>query len=174
MAIAPILPAHWLAFTPLDNPFVQAQLRADESYVRATSSWCDCGTPLGEARRGPSESQEAAHEARRIDELRKRGWGAEKIERWLDQQTRTRRRDARVRKARDSAESVALDTWRLGLDALARKAGRVGLLLHSYHGGPASERIQIVRREEMPIAALTIEQLREIEEDVLYLFCASR
>ncbi len=174
VAIEPILIEHRLAFSPLGNQFVQAQLRPDESYVRATSSFCDCATPIGSGPRGPSESQEAAHDARRVEELRKKGWGAAKIERWLDQQARTRRRDVRVRRVRDADEATTLDRWRLGIEALSLQAKRVGLLLHWYQGGLDSERIRIARREEVPIAALTVERLRGIDEDVLYLFFAAR
>ena len=170
-ALDPILREHGLAFTPLANELVQAQLPADDVYVRATKSWCDCGTPLGAARRGRRAGDpDGAHAARARQELAKKGWSATKIERWLAQQERTRARDARVRKDLDAASAVYLETWRDGLAALARTAGHVGLLLHWYHGAPETERIGLVRREHIPVRALDVALLGRIEEDVLYLF----
>src|SRR5262245_6972763 len=119
--LTPILREHGLAFAPLDNDFVQGQLRDGEIYARATNAYCDCGTPLGAARRAP-ERGDGSHEVRRIEELRKKGWGAAKIERWLEQQKSTRRRDARVKKERGVAVAMELGAWSTGLDALARSA----------------------------------------------------
>lgn len=170
-ALAPILREHGLAFTPLANAFVQAQLPADDVYVRATKSWCDCGTPLGSARRGRrADDAGGAHAERARQELGKKGWSATKIERWLAQQERTRARDARVRKDLDAASAVYLETWRDGLTALARAAGRVGLVLHWYHGALETERIGLLRHQQVPVRALDVALLGRIEEDVLYVF----
>ncbi|MBI5160233.1 MAG: hypothetical protein HY996_02265 [Micrococcales bacterium] len=169
--LAPILREHGLAFSALDNPFVQAQLAPGDAYSRATKAWCDCGTPLGSARRGRGAvAQDGAHVARMKEALRKKGWGSAKIERWLVQQARTRERDERVRKDHDAANAAYLETWRDALAALARTAGPVGLLLHWYHGGLETERIEIARREPVALRSLDVAALAGIEEDMLYVF----
>jgi hypothetical protein len=166
--LAHLLAAGGFAFAPLDNAHVRAQLRADEEYCRVTSSWCDCGTPLGSEGRKGGPIDPGAHEERQRAELRAKGWGEAKVERWIEQRRKTSARDERVRRGRNAAVRAELETWRDALTDLARAAGQVGLLLHWYRGALETERIVIARRHHIPVAALAIDRLAGIEEDVLY------
>jgi len=166
--LAPVLAAHGLAFEPLDNAHVQAQLQAEEEYCRATKSWCDCGTALGNAGPRGATVEPGAHEARQRAELAAKGWSAAKVKRWIEQRRKTEARDERVRRDLGRRVQPELEEWRDALGDIARAAGRVGLLLHWYRGGLGTERIAIARRERVKVAALGVEQLARIEEDVLY------
>ena len=77
----------------------------------------------------------------------------------------------------DTAMHVALADARArygiprdALVALVEATGRAALLLHWYRAGLATERIEISRREDVPLARLTVALLHGIDEDVLYRF----
>jgi hypothetical protein len=103
--------------------------------------------------------------------LRKKGWKEAKIRRWLADQERVRARDERVERDGVTQGKLDLEAWREFLEEATRQGRtRVGLLLHWFGGPKESERIQITRRETLPVEMLTVEVLRALEEDVLYCF----
>jgi hypothetical protein len=165
---ASIAAGYGRAWQPLDNPSVRASLDADETQFLTTRGHCDCGTPLGAARRGGARSLEALVDERHLARLRKRGWSAAKIERWTGDR---RKAEAKRRRARESDDdATSLESWARLLRDLAGSpgVGSVGLLLHAYAGDLADETVAIRRVETIRAAELEPGVLANVEEDVLY------
>ena len=158
--LRPLIEDHGLAFTPLSNPSVQAMLREDEYYARATASHCDCSSSLGD------RSDEEASNTReaRIRNQRRRGWSDARIARWL----------AEVERHRASTTETDLPNWVVFLRrALSRRQPEyVGLLLHEYREDLETESIKIKSTEFMPVAVVDENVLENITPDVLYRFHA--
>jgi hypothetical protein len=170
-ALQPLVADHHKALTPVDNRYVQSQLRADEAYFLTTTRFCDCGTSLGGERRAGSRPKK--HGARRLAVLRNRGWGEAKIARWLAEQAQTEAREQRIQAARKlGGPNQDLEEWRALLSDLLVQpgVGWVGLLIHWYRGGPSTERIDIARREGVPLDDSAVRRLGEMGDDVLYVF----
>jgi len=147
---------------PLANPSIQRQIRRDQQYFRTTVGHCDCGTVLGSdherARLAPNW---AAEEQR----LLKKGWSKTKVDRSLAQ-----KRDSSA--SPDQASIAELASWRsLIAEILDSGAREFGLLLHSYRGS-LDEDIQLKGTEQIAAGDATSEMLRQMREDVLYVFRA--
>ena len=63
---------HNMAFSPLTNTNVSAQLRPEELYFRATKDYCDCGTLLGS--RNQMKSYQKLLKSKKVKTLRKKKW----------------------------------------------------------------------------------------------------
>jgi hypothetical protein len=161
--------AHQLRFEPVANAFVGGQLRRGEGYFRLGTGQCDCGTPLGARSAAPADDPPSDRE---LAKLRKKGWSAAKIERWLGERRLARDRRARKNAAHDASLGPALEGWVAFLRAVleAGDVASVGLLLHWYRGGVDSERIRLASRRGVPLRELSADLLLGIEEDVLYDF----
>jgi hypothetical protein len=164
--LRPIIRQHKLAFTPMDNPYVQAQLPAGTYYLLATRGYCDCGTVLGcgvrPAPAGPRESEA---------KLRNKGWSEAKLERWrAEKAASAERREREAEEAARQRLSEAEEWLRFIRDMLREGAGSVGLLLHWYSGRPETERIRIAAQVRVAADELTPELLLRVDEDVLYVF----
>ncbi len=171
-SVAPIFTSHQFAFDLISNPHVSAQLEAGDLYLLTTRGHCDCGTALGSLD-GPAPQDDHSSE-RELKKFRKQGWSEAKIARWLQQKEQTKEKHLREDEARFKGSTRELNQW-VGLITNVLKSGRaarIGLLLHMYHGGIESERIDILRREKVRLVDLTPELLMRIKEDVLYEFVA--
>jgi hypothetical protein len=169
-AVRTIAKAFLLRWEQIHNPSVAKALLPGETYYYTTHGICDCGTDLGSAHRNAA-LRPPDHE-REAEKLRKKGWGAAKIERrFKDRQADFKRRQAEAEARRDRPPHHA-QTWcdfvHAVLDAGAARS--IGILLHFYSGGVDSERIPIGGRRIVPAARLTARDLLELEEDVLYEF----
>jgi hypothetical protein len=157
---------HNLAWVPVDNPDIQNQLRRGESYFVTADKHCQCGTALGESRR-ESEPKPPDY-FHQLKTLRKQGWSETRIGRWLEQ-----KQDRRQRKAEKlrGARAAELDNWvsfiRTVIEVGAARS--LGLLLHFYRTGPATETIRMTRRVQ-PAGKLGADDLFSMDEDVLYEF----
>jgi hypothetical protein len=174
-AIRAVVERHRLSFEPINNPSVQAQLSRGEAYVRATRSYCDCGTILGSAHTIRSQLKSVSS---KVERLKSRGWSDAKIERWLNQQGLACGSDdaaePRSEVHRVSRTSDEGSVWTATLaDLLSEgRCAHVGLLLHWYSQSWEREPVNIVRAEKHPLATVDEAFLRRMEEDVLYRIAA--
>jgi hypothetical protein len=166
-SIATIFKKHGRALRPLESESIQAQLRPGEGYFVTTNGHCDCGTGLGASlrrsrsrRRGGLDSQ--------VEKLRRKGWSAAKIARWLQQHD-----EQQMAQSRKGDLSGGVDDWIELLNEIitSRLSTSVCLLLHSY-GGPLNEPIKLSARKVIRKEEITSEALGAIEEDILYEFKA--
>ena len=169
-SMAAIFKSHKLGFELISNPHVSEHLEAGDLYVLTTRGHCDCGTALGSL--DVSAPSDGPGYERELKKFRKQGWSEAKINRWLEQKEQTKEKHQREDEARARGSTHELNQWvELITDVLkSGDARRLGLLLHLYHGGLESERINILRREKVKLTETTQELLIGIQEDVLYEF----
>jgi hypothetical protein len=171
-AVHKIADAFALRWEGIHNPSVAKALLPGETYYYTTRGICDCGTDLGSARR-IATPRPPDHE-REAKKLRKKGWGAAKIERRIkDRQADFERKTAEA-KARGDVPPHHAQIWCDFIHAVldAGAAHSIGILLHFYRGAIDSERIPIAGRRSLKAGELSARFLLEIEEDVLYEFTA--
>src|SRR5262249_55763506 len=90
-----------LRWEQIENSSVRRVLVPGEKYFFTTRGMCDCGTDLGSALRTVVGLRPPDHE-REAKKLRKKGWGAAKIERHLkDRQSDYDRRAAKAEERND-------------------------------------------------------------------------
>lgn len=171
-AVAPVFESHRLGFALISNPHVSSQIEPGGWYILTTKGHCDCGTALGSLNR-PAAGEAVSHE-RELRKLRKRGWSEARVRRWIEQKELAEAKRLREADARGLGAAPEVERWMSCLADLLRSGHtrRVGLLLHMYRGGVASERIDIPGREEIGLAELTPDRLRRMREDVAYVFVA--
>ncbi|CAN5847300.1 hypothetical protein BH11MYX3_BH11MYX3_21360 [soil metagenome] len=159
-----------LQFQPLRNAFVEGQLPVGSIYLQKVSSHCDCGTVVGSTnQQNDPESVVADHG---LEKLRRQGWSERKIERWQADKARTRAHRQRTEQEVSASRQPEASAWTAFLREVIEQ-GRLayfGLLLASYRGGVASERITIQRIEAVSISALVEQQIMAVEERVLYCY----
>jgi hypothetical protein len=96
------------------------------------------------------------------------GWSAAKVARWRAQRAEVAARDERVAASQDARwVTPALGEWLAALAAAVEVAPELGLYLHWYKGGLASERVDLSRRRRIARAALDLDVLRGLAEDEL-------
>ena len=166
-SIANIFRKHGRSLRPLESESIQAQLRPGESYFMTTNGHCDCGTGLGASLR-PGRSRRRDHLDRQMEQLRRKGWSAAKVAKWLQQHD-----EQQIARSRQGDLSGGIDTWVALLDEVMASGSTASLclLLHSY-SGPLSEPIKLSARKSMSKEEITARALSGIEEDVLYEFTA--
>jgi hypothetical protein len=157
-----------LACTPVDHAGVRAQLPPGATWVRLQGGLCDCGTPLGAGTR--PEAAPGHDVEREVAGLVKRGWSAGKIARWREQRASVTARDQRAAADRTQWLGPALDEWLRALGAALDVTPELGLYLHEYRGGLASETLDLSRRVRVPRARIDDALLRQLPEDVLHVF----
>jgi len=169
-SVALLFEAHKLSFKQISNPHILLQLESADTYILTTASHCDCGTALGMLNR--SGEPEHVDHGNEIKKFRKQGWSEPKIQRWLEQKQQTKEKYLREDDARAETGTPDAARWvEFITDVL--KSGytrRIGLLLHLYHGGIASERIKILGKEKVKLKELSAKSLMEMKEDVVYEF----
>src|SRR5688500_4612760 len=72
------------------------QLSPEVASFLSRTGHCDCRTPLGSAHHEPARSAPSAEN--QVAVLKRKGWSAAKIERWLEQKASVRSRSERVRR----------------------------------------------------------------------------
>jgi hypothetical protein len=160
-ALDAIARSHGRQFRRLPSPSVERQLEAGEAYFLTTLGHCDCDAPLGLARaRGPDEGEEAR-------KLARKGWSPAKVARALAQKRESAEASFQTR------DGEALVRWTDFVRAVlaAGHVPELGLLLHHYRG-PLDEDVTLGERRRVKVTAGLPEVLRDLEEDVLYLFHA--
>ncbi|MEO8705776.1 MAG: hypothetical protein ABI867_37440 [Kofleriaceae bacterium] len=167
-ALATIQARHGLQFKPVNNAFVEGQLPAGSIYLQKVCSHCDCGTVVGSTH----HQDDPAAGDRELEKLRRQGWSEPKIERWQADKARTRANRQRHEHGVSASRQPEAAGWTAFLrDVIERgRLAYFGLLLATYRGGVASERITIQRIVPVSMSALVDEQIMEVEERVLYCY----
>lgn len=155
---------HGRQLCPLASPSIERQIRSDQRYFLTTIGHCDCGTVLGSDNACAARAPDWAVEEQR---LLKKGWSKAKISRALAQKQKC---FITSDQAAQLASAAELRSWAdLISEVLDSGAREFGLLLHSYRG-PLDEDIQLKGVEHVVAGVTTGETLRQMREDVLYLF----
>jgi hypothetical protein len=140
-----------------------------DTSVLVTTSYCDCGTPIGSMSRvGPCHDPE-----RIVLELRKRGWSEAKITRSLAQKRdANQRRDAR----RKATAVAALTDWVTFLRGAPTHGHlrSVGIFYREDGEWLSAKELKDCRREAFLLASLEPLVLARLNEGVLYEFSTSR
>lgn len=166
--IAPIFQRHQRKLEALGNSIVLGQLPRGEQYFLTTGKFCDCGTALGsQLRRTVEHSPEDE-----IPKLKRKGWSAAKIDRWLNDKRSARERQQLAREEQAQLDTPDAESWQALLQEVldTTSTQHVGLLLHWYHGSVEEERITIQEIVRVPIDKATPEFLMQIAENVVYCF----
>lgn len=165
-SLQPICSRHGMLFSALENKSLIATIK-DDHYVRATRAFCDCDSALGSAMRS---SKPKTGDALNIEiaRLKKKGWSAHKIERWLMEKDKNYERSADnlLRKnATDLAE------WRHFFDEyFLTGTAYIGVLLHFYCEALDTESLNLKATERLIWSSVRDDELLSLQEDVLYLF----
>lgn len=166
--LQPIWVQHQMAFGPVHNRRFQQLLPAGCRYGRLTRTHCDCDTAVGAAAR---VAEHVAKDEARIEQhlaaVRRKGWSAAKIERWLTgKRGSVHQQEAALSASQDSRR------WRAVLrDVLGSgHCARLGVLLHFYNGTLEDEKIRLQGAVEVRLAAGTPTFITELRTDMLYWF----
>jgi hypothetical protein len=159
-----------LAWKPLMNRYLLAQVTAGSLWFLTNRKHCNCGTALGAATR--SDEVSFHNPESEIPKLQKKGWSEAKIERWLGDKSATVARRQKEAVERAAEKGAELESWLRFLRAALESdsSDRVGVLLHEYSGLVDGERVAIKGRKAVEGANMTSELLRGMESDVLYEF----
>src|SRR5579872_3891630 len=175
-AVRKIAKGFALRWEEFRNPSVAKILNRGEKCFFTTRGICDCGTDLGSAHRPPfvGSPPDIQGEAQK---LRKKRWGAAKIERHLKQrQADFERNVAEAKESKDRLLPHNAEIWCNFICAVLNSgaARAIGILLHFYAGRIETEQIPLGDRRTICVRDLTVEHLLELEEDVLYEFTQAR
>ncbi|WP_299085406.1 hypothetical protein [uncultured Ruegeria sp.] len=163
-AIDVALRRHGRRARPLENASLRKALQSDEHHFLTTVGHCDCGTVLSPGLN--SIEKQNSQRSKNVARLRKKGWSATKIDRWIADRT----------KAEDRAEQQhqlnAPDTFELWTNVIHEVIAidgvhQAGILLHFYSGHDEDEGIELVRKS-VSVDDFT-DQLRNIKEDQLLI-----
>ncbi len=152
----------------LSKPHLESGLLPREIVIHLSGVVCDCGTVIGSFHREAIDGQSS--EVTR-EKLQKKGWSEAKIKRWQEQQDQTSVRKKRTHALRKAATPGSTsDEWCEVFSRLQNESHLpyVGLLLHWYDGGLESQVIRIKARTTLFLGGQLTEELRRIEDDVIY------
>jgi hypothetical protein len=151
-----------LAFEPLSNRHVQAQLEPNERYYRVTRDECDCGTSLGLT--GDDLAGVEFDDSKSIAAMRKKGWSEAKIARLIQTAMDARERGADAERRRDEARPVP-DSWVSFLERALelRQVPFVGIMMREYDGRLESARFTLAGRVAVDVAWLRNPSRRWVE-----------
>lgn len=158
-----------LAFTKINNKFVQSQLNSNYQYLSKLSNHCDCGTVIGSC--GNLQNGVSVKE-KEIKKLQRKGWGKAKIQRWLDEKEKYKKKQEREELSYNEQWRPQTQEWYdfIQLTIINGNIKRIGLLLHWYESGPTTEKITIRKQINIHISQIEPDYLTKIQEDNLYLF----
>ena len=169
----PIAREHHRVLRAFNNRHLSSQLGPEVASFITAMGHCDCGTPLGSGNREAARnSTSAISEERQLAVLKRKGWSAAKIERWLEQKAGVAVRSERVRRDHDKHQTPGVGEWISFIQAMLASGGTdsVGLHLHNYAGDFEMEEIRIGGRCSLRASELDAEYLLRVEEDVVYEF----
>jgi predicted aminopeptidase len=166
--VAALAKKHNLNWIQTENLSVQKQLENGSHYFYTTKGQCDCGTLLGSANNSNKDSKKDT--TSQILALKKKGWSANKIERWLSEKTKLEeKREARKYTGIRASE---IDSWINFISAVLNNnlASKFGLLLHMYSGCVATDVIALSGKVVTQLKNAREEVFLCILEDHLYEF----
>lgn len=160
-----------LGWEPIENPAVARLLLPGETYYSTTQSICDCGTPLGAARRVDVDARQRKIDAEASRRSRQ-GWSTAKVQRWKAQQADNLEKTLQETDRRNHGASAGVQNWIDFLTAglTTGLADSLGLLLHFYRLDVVRERDPVHSRQSLPLSELTNERLARLDEDTLMVF----
>lgn len=160
-----------LNWRPIENPTIIEQLEKGEIQYLTTRGQCDCGTALGTAIRNSDKRESETSYWNEIHEFRKKGWSDNKIQRWLGEKEKVKKRKARIEEEMVKSDTE-IERWMLFIEKIFENeaAGSVGVLIHNYSGDIESERIKIKMRKSQSINKVKKEYFMKMEEDTIYDF----
>jgi hypothetical protein len=161
-----------LKWEPLENPSVIQHLRSGERYFLTTPGMCDCGTALGARIRvqgtlPPRDSDLSGT----IKNLKKKGWSASKIDRWVEQLKAYVNRKHEETAARLNCKHE-IERWIEFVSAVleGKHAQWIGIMVHWYGGNLETASIAAGSRCWLPLSDLTDDYLLNLAEDTLHTF----
>jgi hypothetical protein len=158
-----------MAFIPIQNNFIEPQLRKGDLYFRATKSYCDCDTVIGSLNR-QKEFQNLLN-SKKVKTLRKKKWTDEEIHNWIIQKIQKNPKEI-GRNLSPLEKKNKVGKWTNFVRELLKNPDipRVGILKHWYQKGLEDEEISLKDVKKIDMAKITSDFLLNIEEDVLYEF----
>lgn len=156
-----------LEFEDCDNEHIAKQLSKTEKYLWKKSKMCDCGTSLGEASFKNDKTKRV--QKSEIDKLKKKGWTETKITRYLADKKKSADKVSQQNETVLNSQSNELDNYVNFLQEILKRTDTevFGLLLHWYSKGPETENIKVSDRKNIVSKALTVLDLKTLEEDKL-------
>ena len=157
MAMRSVLDSFDMSFSPWHEVEVNPSIPEGFVQLRATKSFCDCGTVLRQLYPAPHERSLG----KQLAKHRAQGWSEAKLQRWLDQKSKGDDRRSREDKA-------DLERWDGFLQSIvsAERIPRLGLLIHFY-GNRRAER-KALTWQRFRIGNVDREFLKSLQEDVVY------
>jgi hypothetical protein len=174
-ALIPVFDTYEMVFDPVNNENVKSQLRSGKLYFRPTQGYCDCDTVLGSL--DISQKHESLVDSKKVKKLRKKGWSEEEINNWVTEKTQKERAKKQKKdKFWPEFRNQQATRWIYFLRELLDTGltSHVGLLIHWYKGGLASEQIELKKTQRINIESISAEILMHLKEDVLYEFFTPR
>ena len=168
--MAEIFEEQKLGFERILNPHVRRQIEPGDIQILTTRGHCDCGTVLGSLDRNGAD---LSHDyEREVGRLRMKGWSGQKIRRWIGEKEQTKARQLREDSQMLRNRTPEARRWIEFLTAVLESGAtsRIGLLVHVYHGGIESDRIEILRIERVRLGELIPQSLMRMKEDLIYEF----
>jgi hypothetical protein len=167
--IRTILDEFEMSFIPIHNDRVLSQLKADNLYLRAIKSYCDCNTILGSLNR--QIEHQTLLNSKKVKTLRKKKWTDKEIDNWIKQKLQNKQKEF-GRNLTTFERIKELKRWNLFLQMILNSlaASRIGILKHWYKGGLDDEKITLKEIQRINLNEVAPEFLLNIEEDVLYEF----
>lgn len=159
------------AWVKLENLSVCKQLDVGSSYFFTTKRQCDCGTLLGSANNTSEVSK--VDLSSKISALKKKGWSATKIERWLSEKSDIDKKQQA--KNGNSIGLVEVEAWKYFIsEVLSTKlSSKVGVILHMYSGSVSTESIKLSDKVITKLKNLNDQVFLNMHEDHLYEFVIS-
>ena len=158
-----------MAFVPINNKYVESQLRPKELYFRATKHYCDCNTILG--MNNISIEYDKLLKSKKVKNLKKKNWSNEQIDKWIKK--KIKKKNPHAIKTKVSAEiDQETNNWINFIREILKTESikRLGILKHWYTKSLSTEKILIRKSNRIKITELSSELLYKFEEDILYEF----
>lgn len=155
-----VMEGHGRTATAIDNVSMRKVLREGERQYLTTVEQCDCSSVLA-ARLGAVAEDADAVLAKEVARMRRKGWSEAKIARATKDRSKVEARPGR-------GHSDSLELWAAALASLQRemKLPYAGLCVGAYANSPATETLNVSRREAARDVPL-LETLSSIEQDEL-------
>jgi len=167
--LRPIFNDFNMGFHPIENEYIQSQLRSQELYFRATNAYCDCDTVIG------SQINQQAYQnlmnSKKVKTLRKKQWSEAQIEAWILKKLKTKK-PKQTQNLTPLEKDLELRRWTDFIHIILQNSSvsRVGLIKHWYDGGLENEKFIIRETKEVKASDISPEFLLNLREDILYEF----
>ncbi len=169
-AIQQIIDRYDMAFAPLENAHVKAQLNPGALYFLTTKGHCDCDTVLGYASTG--QLRESILQSKKYQTLKKKRWSEAKLNAWIEE--KIKKESEKKSKHRRTYSPIELEKrtsrWINFIRNMLQSGSisHIGLLKHWYKGSLETEEISLKDKQKVRINELDTHYLTHLEDDILY------